>query len=393
MKTVKLGELTKITIGRTPLRGNDDFWDKKKVTSNVWLSIADLLNVDGKIVNDSKEYITDEAAQKFAIVPQGTLLVSFKLTLGRLAYAGRDLRTNEAIAALHNDEDEILNDYIYHYLSRFDWNNYAAADQKVKGLTLNKAKLAEIPIEYPESLEEQRRVVEKLDAAFERISAAEVLMRRNLDNVAALQKSILHKYLSADDSTHTHRLGDVCAIVSRLVDPKIMPFLDQLHVGAANIISNTGELIDLKTSKEEKLISGKFPFDNRMVLYSKIRPYLKKVVRPDFDGVCSADIYPLLPNDNLNRDYLYYLLTSADFTEYAIVGSQRAGMPKVNREHLFEYRFNLPTMDIQEKIVDKLNTALSKSRELESQYTKKLTKLTDLRQSLLQEAFSTTNKV
>lgn len=204
MKTVKLGELTKITIGRTPSRGNDDFWDKKKITSNVWLSIADLLHADGKIVSDSKEYITDEAAEKFAVVPQGTLLVSFKLTLGRLAYAGRDLRTNEAIAALHNNEDEVLNDYLYHYLSRFDWNNYAAADQKVKGLTLNKVKLAEIPIEYPESLEEQRRIVARLDAAFERISVAEVLMRRNLDNVSALQKSILHKYLSADDNTHTH---------------------------------------------------------------------------------------------------------------------------------------------------------------------------------------------
>lgn len=207
MKTVKLGELVKITIGRTPSRGNVDFWDKDKHTSNVWLSIADMLNADGRTISGSKEYITDEAAKTFAIVPQGTLLVSFKLTLGRLAYAGRDLRTNEAIAALHNDQTKVINDYLYHYLSRFDWNEYAKADQKVKGLTLNKAKLAEITVVYPESLEEQRKIVERLDAAFERISAAEVLMRRNLDNVVALQKSVLHKYLSASDSTHTQISG------------------------------------------------------------------------------------------------------------------------------------------------------------------------------------------
>ena len=54
------------------------------------------------------------------------------------------------------------------------------------------------------TIEEQKEIVKKLDAAFEQISAVEVLMRRNLDNVAALQKSILHKYLSANDSTHTH---------------------------------------------------------------------------------------------------------------------------------------------------------------------------------------------
>lgn len=203
-KTIKLGDLVKTTIGRTPSRGNADFWDKDKNTSNVWLSIADLLNANGKIVNDSKEYITDKAASSFVLVPRGTLLVSFKLTLGRLAYAGRDLRTNEAIAALHNDQTRVTNDYLYHYLSRFDWAEYAKADQKVKGLTLNKAKLAQIEIIYPESLEEQRQIVARLDAAFEQISAAEVLMRRNLDNVSALQKSILHKYLSADDSTHTH---------------------------------------------------------------------------------------------------------------------------------------------------------------------------------------------
>ena len=146
MKTIKLGELTTITIGRTPYRSDASLWDTKKETSNIWLSIADLLKTEGKIVNSSKEFISDEAASTFAIVPKGTLLVSFKLTLGRLAFAGQDLRTNEAIAALHNNENLVNNEYLFYYLQQFDWTGYAKADQKVKGLTLNKTKLYEIPV-------------------------------------------------------------------------------------------------------------------------------------------------------------------------------------------------------------------------------------------------------
>ena len=66
----------------------------------MWLSIADLLEAKDKTVVDSKEYVSDKGAAICKLVPKGTLLVSFKLTLGRLAFAGRDVFTNEAIAAL-----------------------------------------------------------------------------------------------------------------------------------------------------------------------------------------------------------------------------------------------------------------------------------------------------
>ena len=144
MKTVKLGQLVGISIGRTPSRSDMSLWDKEKSASNVWLSIADLLNVNGRTIDDSKEYITNKAAEKFKIIPKGTLLVSFKLTLGRLAFAGKNLRSNEAIAALHNDQKVVIDEYLYHYLKYFNWTNYASADQKVKGLTLNISKLADI---------------------------------------------------------------------------------------------------------------------------------------------------------------------------------------------------------------------------------------------------------
>lgn len=198
MKTIKLGLLTDITIGRTPSRSDVSLWDTKKETNNIWLSIADLLKTDGKIVNSSKEFITDKAANAFAQVPKGTLLVSFKLTLGRLAFAGQDLRTNEAIAALHNDERVVINEYLYYYLQCFDWNCYASADQKVKGLTLNKAKLYEIPVIYPESRDEQLLIVQKLNDAFEKIDHAINLTQQKLDDLRLLKKVALDQSLQGE---------------------------------------------------------------------------------------------------------------------------------------------------------------------------------------------------
>jgi type I restriction enzyme, S subunit len=133
-----------------------------------------------------------------------------------------------------------------------------------------------------------------------------------------------------------------------------------LHVGGANMVSETGELIELKTAEDDGLKSGKFAFDETMVLYSKIRPYLMKVARPDFAGLCSADVYPLSPRaSQLSRDFLFYILLSKDFTDFAIAGSARAGMPKVNRDHLFSFQFLLPPVQEQRRIVSILDVALA----------------------------------
>jgi len=184
-------------------------------------------------------------------------------------------------------------------------------------------------------------------------------------------------------------LSDVCEITSSLVDPRKNEFIDLIHIGAGNIESKTGALAELKTAREEGLISGKYCFDESMVLYSKIRPYLMKVARPDFDGLCSADMYPLAPTANeITRDFLYYLLLSGPFTDYAVQGSARAGMPKVNRNHLFRYRTWLPDVKAQEELAATLDAVHAETQRLESIYQRKLAALDELKKSLLHQAFS-----
>ncbi len=249
-------------------------------------------------------------------------------------------------------------------------------------------KIGEVMVPVP-PLAEQQRIVGVLDEAMAGIATARAHAETNLQNARALFESHLHAVFTQRGPGWVERtLSDVCSITSSLVDPRKAEFLDLTHVGAGNIESQTGSFVDLKTAREEGLISGKFLFDESMVLYSKIRPYLMKVARPDFAGLCSADMYPLAPATKaITRDFLFHLLLSKDFTDYAVQGSARAGMPKVNREHLFAYRFLLPDLKTQQRIADQLDALSAETQRLAALYERKLAALEELKKSLLHQAF------
>ena len=261
-----------------------------------------------------------------------------------------------------------------------------AVGATVKSLRLRHFTEIEIPLP---SLTEQKRIVAILDKSFTAIATAKENAQQNLQNAKELFESYLQNvFENKGDVWEKKRLDEVCKITSKLIDPKESQYKDLIHIGAGNIVSEKGTLIDLKTAKEENLISGKFLFDESMVLYSKIRPYLKKIVKCEFKGLCSADIYPLVPyKDKMIQSFLYHLLSSNHFTEYAIEGSQRAGMPKVNRKHLFEYSFSLPPIKEQQQIVKKLNSLSAETKKLEGIYQQKINDLEELKKSVLEKAF------
>lgn len=238
-------------------------------------------------------------------------------------------------------------------------------------------------------LEEQKRIVAVLDQAFAALDRARALTEANLADAGELFEAAKRHFstLGAEDAEEVS-LGDVVAITSKLVDPKLPENLDLPHIGAGNMVSGTDELIEIQTAREEGLKSGKFPFAAGVVLYSKIRPYLRKVARPGFDGLCSADVYPLTASKRIDPDYLFHLLLSEDFTTYAIAGSARAGMPKVNQDHLFAYRFQLPPVESQRVIAERIDAALPSRKALETLMKAKETQISDLRQSLLLKAFA-----
>jgi len=200
-ETKKLGDICEITIGKTPSRSDLSLWDTNRKNKNIWLSIADLPISIKPIILDSKEYISNKGANICKLVPKGALIVSFKLSLGILAITGCDLYTNEAIAALYiNNKNQISRDYLYWFLTFFDWDKEARGDIKVKGKTLNKQKLKEISMIFP-GIKEQKRIVAILDQAFADIEKIRANTEKNLKNARKLFESYLQQVFATNQAS------------------------------------------------------------------------------------------------------------------------------------------------------------------------------------------------
>lgn len=153
-------------------------------------------------------------------------------------------------------------------------------------------------------------------------------------------------------------LGEVIEVASGQVDPREEPYIDLPHIGGDNIESGSGRIFGVRTARELNLISGKYEFRPEDVLYSKIRPALNKVALPDFAGICSADMYPLRPRSGkIERRYLAYLLRQGHFLSYAEKHSSRTNIPKINRDALLAYEFEIPPICDQIRIADILDQA------------------------------------
>ena len=228
-RTVKLGELCDISIGKTPARGDKRFWDKEKLSDNVWLSIADLTSASGRYISDSKEYVSDEGANLFKPVPSDTLVMSFKLSIGKLAFTERELRTNEAIAALPIKDDAVVTkEFLYHYLSSLDWNEIAGNDVKVKGKTLNKKKLNALQVTFP-PLAEQQRIVAKLDTAFAEIDRAINISKSRQHEAAKVFLNAVNHYISLERNPNWDKriVYDVCESIIDCIN-KTAPTVDEI---------------------------------------------------------------------------------------------------------------------------------------------------------------------
>ncbi len=179
-ETKRLGDIAEIQMGRTPSRSKSALWGR----GHVWLSIGDL---HGKVVCESKEQITDLAAASMTPVPKGTLLMSFKLSIGRLCFAGCDLFTNEAICSFAEVKADA--DFLYYALSRTDFSLYGK--QAVKGYTLNSASLRLVEVRMPE-LPEQSAIATVLSDMDAEIAALEA--RR--DKTRAIKQGMMQQLLT-----------------------------------------------------------------------------------------------------------------------------------------------------------------------------------------------------
>lgn len=181
-------EVADYNVGRTPARANAAYWDQSREVEP-WVTISDMPAYG--IIESTKESISDEAFDRVfggVAVPAGTLLMSFKLTIGRVATLGVPAVHNEAIISIF-PRAGIDQRFLGYYLSQVDYTQFQ--DRQIKGNTLNKSKIDRIPVPVPPE-PEQRAIADMLDAVLEAIAVES----RSIGSAEELKRAVMNVVFS-----------------------------------------------------------------------------------------------------------------------------------------------------------------------------------------------------
>ncbi len=213
-------------------------------------------------------------------------------------------------------------------------------------------------IAFPKSINEQRAiafVLSKIQAAAE---TQDRIIARLKELKAATMVKLFREGTRGEKLKMTEigempeswkmiSMGDVVEIKQGQVDPKKDPYASMIHIGPENIEVETGRLLPCSTAREQGLISGKYLFIKGDIVYSKIRPYLKKAIIAPSEGICSADVYPLTVKEGYNSLFIHGVILSELFTRQAAAQQGRTGIPKLNREQLNSILISAPSLEEQ----------------------------------------------
>ena len=332
-----------------------------------------------RIANVQKGYIEDTTPAFYPLdlggldkymLENGDLLMSLTGNVGRVAMLEADMlpaALNQRVACLRLKSSKISKKYLFHILNSDYFEQQCIQSSKgvaQKNMSTEWLKDYEIPLYSPE---QQNRIVSVLD---------------RVHLIINTQKNQLQKLDELVKARFVEMFGD---LKSNPMEWPVVPFTefakidgnmttdyekyaDYPHIGIDSIEKGTGALKGYRTVREDGVISGKYIFTPQHIIYSKIRPNLNKVALPDFEGLCSADAYPILPNhSNCNRVFLAIALRSEYFLEYILQFSSRTNLPKVNRKEITGFRMPLPPLKLQEQFAafveqtDKSKVAVQKA--------------------------------
>lgn len=334
-----------LQMGKTPDRKNFSLFEG----DNTWVSIKDL---DGKYISNSKECISDEAAKNIRLVKRGTVIMSFKLTIGKTAIAGKDLYTNEAIMAfnLRNGYD-IDASFLYYYLKNYRWEG---SNKAVMGITLNKATISKHKIAIPPK-STQLSIVSELDKLNELIQ----IKKEQLKDYDALAQSIFYEMFGDpvvnEKGWEVRKLGDICKTSSGGTPSKAhteyyngeIMWLRSGEVSQGDIYNTeqTITLLGLENSSAKI-----FPVNTVVIAMYGATVGQVGILRKEMST--NQAICGIFPNGDLTPEYLYYFLISkkAEFLKSAIGGAQANISQQIIRKTLIP----LPPLSLQSSFTCKI---------------------------------------
>ncbi|MTR81812.1 HsdR family type I site-specific deoxyribonuclease [Roseburia faecis] len=259
------------------------------------------------------------------------------------------MNTNSEFVQIYFELDSRMNSYMHPLVNKGAKNDMKVSDENaLKG-----------PVAFPE-LEEQNAITQY----FDKLDRLITLHQRKCEETKSLKKYMLQKMFPENgncvpkirfsgfaDAWEQRKWIDVVDISTEMVNPTTGEYDNMPHIAPGNIESFTGRILDnVKTVKEEQLISGKFRFRPDDVVYGKINPQLGKYFYATVNGLTSADAYVFNGKNGLKQKFLFALLQTSDFFKYSVSVSKRSGMPKINRDELNAYSFLMPSEEEQDRI-------------------------------------------
>lgn len=231
-----------------------------------------------------------------------------------------------------------------------------------------------------QTIEKQKQVIEKLKKYKQSVITETVT--KGLDHNVPMKDSGVEWIGEIPEHWEIVKFGKITQIKSNLVRP--LQYLEYKQISSENIEKDTGILLDTNTVEESGIISDNHLFFEGQILYSKIRPKLNKATIAPFDGLCSADIYPIDTREN--KKFILYIILSASFNDQvSLVTENRVKMPKINQAELSQILITLPTENEQIEIVNYLEYKCNKIGETIAMKELIIEKLQTYKKSLIYE--------
>ena len=325
----KLGEIATYRNGKAHEANQLDVGTYELVNLNS-ISIDGGLKPSGKFIEDGGDTLQrNDLVMVLSDVGHGDLL-------GRVAIIPENNRyvLNQRVALLRINDD--TNTYfLFSIINRYQ-DYFKKLGAGSSQLNISRGIVENFEVTYP-NVAEQRMIADYF---------------HSLDHLITLhhRECVILRKMKVND-WEQRKWIDTVDISTEMVDPSSGKYDDMPHIAPRNIESFTGRILDnVRSVKEEQLISGKFRFRPDDVVYGKINPQLRKYFYASVDGLTSADAYVFKGKNGIKQKFLFSLLQTRDFFKYSVSVSKRSGMPKINRDELNAYAFHAPSEEEQNKI-------------------------------------------
>lgn len=370
-----------------------------------YIRITDI-SPNGTLKNSGMLSLDESSAQNYMLHEGDILFARSGATVGKSFiyhnYYGRAAYAGYLIKASFNRL--VLPEFVYYYTcsSAYEiWKNSIFIQSTIQNIGADR--YSNLPISVPNSIDKQLRIVRYLNNFCSKFDAIIYNLQTSIEDYKKLKQAIITQAVTKGvrgeremkdsgvdwigeipvDWT-IQRFARVAEVKSNLVSPD--NYLEYPQISPENIEKDSGKLLlPCKTVGEVGIISGNHLFYKGQILYSKIRPKLNKVCIAPFDGLCSADMYPIETNND-TRYIMYCILSNGFLQQVSMITENRVKMPKVNQVELSKILVAIPeTIAEQTEIADYLDAKCAEIDGLIAKKDQLVKELESYKKSLIYE--------